>query len=43
MSEIKHDVHNIGQWATGDLEITITSKEQLHKAELLLSRAYEES
>jgi predicted transport protein len=37
------DVRQIGHWATGDLEITITDKESLAKAQPLLVRAYEES
>ncbi|MEN6413424.1 MAG: DUF5655 domain-containing protein [Veillonellales bacterium] len=37
------DVRAIGHWATGDLEITIHSQEDLRKAESLLVRSYEES
>jgi len=37
------DVRNIGHWATGELEITITDKTSLAKAQPLLVRAYEES
>jgi predicted transport protein len=37
------DVSGIGHWATGDVEITITSMDQLRKIESLLSRAYEDA
>lgn len=35
------DVREIGHWATGDLEITIRTPEDLEKAEPLLVRSYE--
>jgi predicted transport protein len=35
------DVSNIGHWGTGDLEMWITDKESLKKAEPLILRSYE--
>jgi predicted transport protein len=37
------DVHNIGHWATGDLEVTILNESSLRKAESLVVRSYEET
>ncbi len=37
------DVTNIGHYGTGNLEVTIDSEEDLKKAQVLISRAYEES
>lgn len=37
------DVRTIGHWGTGDLEITLHSHEDFHKAEPLLVRSYEEA
>lgn len=37
------DVRSIGHWGTGDLELTIRTKEDLKKAEPLFVRSYEES
>lgn len=39
--EFTRDVRKIGHLGTGDLEITIDSEEDLHKAEPLLLRSYE--
>jgi len=37
------DVRNVGHWGTGDLQVTISSNEDLEKARHLLIRSYEES
>ena len=37
------DVREIGHWATGDLEITITNKDELMKAQPLIARSYDEA
>lgn len=37
------DVRKIGHWATGNLVITVTNKEQLNKAQPLIARSYEEA
>ncbi|MFC1526229.1 DUF5655 domain-containing protein [Candidatus Latescibacterota bacterium] len=37
------DLREIGHYGTGDLEITITSREDLEKAKSLIHRSYEES
>lgn len=36
------DVRRIGHWATGDLEITISDKDALLKAQPLIARSYDE-
>jgi predicted transport protein len=41
MPGFTRDVRNIGHWGTGDLEITISSSEQLEKAKPLLLKSYE--
>ena len=41
--EFTRDVRNISHWATGDVEIIIRNKEDLHKAQPLIVRSYEES
>jgi predicted transport protein len=42
-SGFSRDMREIGHWGTGDLEITLRSHEDLHKAEALLVRSYEEA
>lgn len=37
------DVTDIGHWGTGDLEVTIKSRDDLRRAELLVHRSYEGS
>jgi predicted transport protein len=37
------DVRKIGHWATGNLVITVTNREQLNKAQPLIARSYEEA
>lgn len=37
------DVSNIGHYGTGDLEVTISNDEDIEKAKLLISRAYDVS
>lgn len=37
------DVTNIGHYGTGNLEVTINSEEDVKKAQILISKAYEES
>jgi len=43
MEPFMRDVRKIGHWATGDLEVSLTSPEQMRTVEPLILRAYEES
>lgn len=40
---LTRDVRTVGHWGTGDLEITIQSKEDYEKAKIYLDRAYEKN
>jgi predicted transport protein len=42
-SDFMRDVSDIGHWATGDLEATISSMSNFEKAKPLIQRAYEEN
>jgi predicted transport protein len=41
--DFTRDVRSIGHWGTGDLEVTLTSLQDLERAKSLLTTSYENS
>ncbi len=40
---VTHDVSNIGHYGSGDLEITLSTPDDLERAKPLIKRSYDES